>query len=123
MRRGLRAWLPAAAWAALIFAVSARPSVPVDLGGGLDKVAHFGAYLVLGGLLARAVVSRGSGILLGWAYAASDEIHQTFVPGRTFEIADWVADALGVLVGVFLFHWWCRRGPRWACPGAVTESS
>lgn len=122
MTRGLRAWLPVAAWATLIFVASARPTVPVGLGGGLDKVAHLSAYLVLGFLLARALPIPRAAILLGWAYALSDEIHQRFVPGRTFEVADWIADAVGVLLGVLAFHWWRRRAARWARPGAVIES-
>ena len=36
-----------------------------------------------------------------WAslYGASDEFHQSFVPGRHVEIADWLADTLGGGVG------------------------
>jgi VanZ family protein len=109
--RILGLWGPPAAWAALVFAVSSFP-VRVPGGGvaGLDKVAHFGIYAVLGLLLARAVGRAAwPAVALGWAYGASDEVHQMFVPGRSPEVADWLADAAGVLLGVFLFHRWAAR--------------
>lgn len=36
-------------------------------------------------------------------YAASDEIHQLFVPGRCGKITDVCIDSVGVLIGIFLF--------------------
>lgn len=104
----LRAWAPAAAWAAVIFAFSSRPALPVDLERGLDKLAHFAAYALLGLLLARGAYRSGASpwlaVALGLLYGASDEIHQSFVPGRAMDLADWVADALGSAAGVLLFH-------------------
>jgi VanZ family protein len=106
--RRMRAWAPALLWAAVLFAVSSRPTLPADLGGGLDKVAHFGAFAVLGLLLAHGGVTWrlpiGWPIFFGLAYAATDEIHQAFVPGRYPDAADWVADALGVAAGCFFFY-------------------
>ena len=127
MRR-LRPWLPALAWATLIFALSARPTLPVDLDLGLDKVAHFLAYAILGALLAhgqsRTGMSPATACVLGAAYGASDEWHQSFVPGRSTDPADWVADTAGVVAGVTLYHWMRRRGWRAATPrpGARTDS-
>lgn len=107
------AWAPALLWAAVLFAFSSRSTLPGDLGGGLDKVVHFGAYAVLGVLLAYgAVQSRLTmrwPVLIGLAYAASDEIHQAFVPGRSPDVADWTADALGVAAGCFVLY---RHLPR-----------
>lgn len=108
MRRGWVGWIPAAIWAAVLFFVSHQPSLDVDLSGGLDKVAHFGAYLVLGFLLA---AGRGEPvqvvrtILYGTAYGFLDELHQSLVPGRMSDIRDLAADSLGVTVGVLLFLW------------------
>ena len=59
----------------------------------------------MGGLLARArwasrIEVRHTVLLaVGWAYAVLDEWHQSFVPGRNPDIADWLADAAGVAVG------------------------
>ena len=115
MRARLRAWGPLFLWAAIIFALSSRPTLPVSLGSGRDKLAHFLAYALLGALAARALPRRELAplaVLLGVAYGASDELHQHFVPGRSVEFGDWIADSLGVCAGVFLQRFW--RGPRHA---------
>jgi VanZ family protein len=76
--------------------------LPVD-----DKVAHILLFTVLGATLAwtrtappgplrrspRALVG------LGAIYAASDELHQALVPGRTPSLLDWGADIIGVTLG------------------------
>ena len=48
-------------------------------------------------------------IVLGALYGLSDELHQAMVPGRSSEVGDWVADALGTAVGVLLYLWFHRR--------------
>lgn len=117
MSARLRKWGPALLWAAIIFALSSRPTLPVSLSHGSDKLAHYLAYAVLGGLAARAVPAGRRfaliAILLGVAYGASDELHQHFVPGRSVEFADWIADSLGVLAGVSVHRlWWGWRRAR-----------
>lgn len=116
MNRWLAAWGPAAAWAAFLFFMSSRSTLPVGLGSGLDKVAHFGAYFVLGFLLAHATTrlqrAPQVAIMLGLVYGFLDEFHQSFVPGRDASVGDWVADALGTVLGVLLFLFVRRtRGP------------
>jgi len=111
----LRAWGPAVAWAAVIFAASSRPGSGLDLSSGLDKVAHFAAYAVLGLALGRGQAASGwpwaAALVLGLLYAASDELHQALVPGRHPDAADWVADALGTAAGLYCFHRWRRPRP------------
>lgn len=113
MISAVRTWGPALAWAVVIFLVSSRPTLPVGLELGLDKVAHFVTYGVLGCALARGQHLSGwpwvSALVLGLAYGALDELHQSFVPGRFADAADWAADALGTAAGVSIFHWWHRR--------------
>lgn len=41
-------------------------------------------------------------ILVGLIYASSDEIHQSFIPGRTASIIDVGIDTSGVLIGIML---------------------
>ena len=102
-------WAPALAVMALIFAVSSMsaPPAPPQVN---DKVEHFLAYGVLALLVLRATsgggwagVSRGA-LLAAWGVAAvygvSDEVHQSFVPGRASDPADVVADALGAAVAL-----------------------
>lgn len=79
------------------------------------KTAHFLEYTALGALMMNAVVQvaramrvplRRSFAVLAWtlatAYAASDEIHQIFVPGRTCKLGDVLLDSVGVLLGVLI---------------------
>jgi VanZ family protein len=75
--------------------------------GPFDKVAHFGMYAVLASLVTIAV--RGQSALVRTVvltiaaiavFAAVDEWHQKFIPGRSTELADWVADSLGGITGV-----------------------
>ena len=102
------AWLPALLWALFIFALSSRTRLPVALPGSTDKLAHLAAFLVLGAGLAWGAVSTGSApalpVLLGLLYGAADELHQRFVPGRSPDPLDWLADAAGVLLGVAIFY-------------------
>ncbi len=106
MTRALRAWLPPLLWAALIFALSSRPSLGQSPFGGADKLAHLGLYGVFGVLLGRAGGLTGASSLAllacGLVYAASDELHQAWVPGRTPDAVDWMADAAGLAAGVYL---------------------
>ena len=121
MRRALAAWAPALLWAAAIFSLSSRPTHPPGPEiPDFDKLAHFGAYALGGFLLARgAAATRLAGawaLALGWLFGVSDEVHQIFVPGRSPELADWVADALGVAAGIYLFQAWQARRARGGAP-------
>lgn len=76
----------------------------------IRKVAHFSIYTVVGlllmGLLSTYKIKENwrmiLSILLGMIYAVSDEIHQSFIPGRTPQITDIYIDTLGVVLGVLL---------------------
>ncbi len=102
-------------WAAIIFAESASP----DAGGvldilpqGFDKVAHGGAYAVLGALLALAAGRPLLAIAVATAYGASDELHQAFVPGRTPDVLDLLADLVGASLGAGAVAFLRRRRRR-----------
>lgn len=93
--------------AAIIFAFSSVPSLGTGLGTWdlvLRKLAHLTEYAVLGALLQRALARPGIAILIGGLYAASDEIHQHFVPGRHAAWYDVVIDTVGVTIGVVLWQ-------------------
>ena len=94
-------WLPVVVWAGLIFALSSVPGLDSGLSWDfpLRKAAHGLEYAVLGALLARAVAEVPA-LWLGIAYAVSDELHQSFVPGRAASLFDVGVDAVGVLVGI-----------------------
>jgi VanZ family protein len=106
--RPLRTWGPALVWTLLLFAASSLRTLPVPLDGGADKFAHFGAYMVLGILLAHGFSQTMARIWpalpVGSLIGALDELYQGFVPGRAPEIGDWVADTLGVAAGLIAYH-------------------
>jgi VanZ family protein len=102
-----RAWLPVLAWAAVIFALSSIPDLGTGLGGWdlvLRKIAHAAEYALLGALLVRATARPGLAFALGVLYAVTDEIHQSFVPGRHAAPLDVAIDAVGVAAGIFLWQ-------------------
>ncbi len=59
---------------------------------------------MLGALLVRATRRELPAFLLGVVYAASDEVHQHFVPGRHATPVDVAIDAVGVALGVALYR-------------------
>ena len=69
-----------------------------------DKIQHFGAYAVLALMPAvherwRFVIVAGFGLT---AMGFGLELGQLYSPGRSFDPADFAADALGVCCGVIL---------------------
>jgi VanZ family protein len=108
----LSAWLPVIAWAAVIFALSAIPHLGTGLGTWdtiLRKGAHVTEYAILGLLLLRAVGRELPALLIGIAYAITDEVHQHFVSGRHSSPIDVAIDSTGVLIGLLVFV----RARRW----------
>ncbi len=106
----LRLWAPVVLWAAVIFAFSSVPDLGTGLGTWdlvLRKLAHAAEFAVLGALLLRALRAERPALALGIAYAASDELHQHFVPGRLGSPYDVLIDGVGVALGVAL---WRRFG-------------
>ena len=106
-----REWGWVLAVAGVIFWASSRSTVATPgLGiADFDKVAHFSVY----GLLATLTVRAGRGPRAAWLavvavslFGASDEWHQSFVPGRSCELADWVADTIGAALAVSLYTRW-----------------
>jgi len=111
-----RYWFPLIIYCILIFLQSSFPfieSVP-EL-PYTDKLVHFFAYAVLGALFLRAYRTlqiRNNlklliilSMLSSSLYGISDEIHQYFVPSRSAEGMDIVADILGSVFGVFIYQY------------------
>lgn len=105
-------WPPLIALTVVFASGQGEISTP-DVGLSLDKLAHFGVFGVLATSVIRlsAVRRRGrSGA--GWAWAAVaafgalDEFRQSFTPGRSVELADWIADALGAAAAIGLYQGW-----------------
>jgi VanZ family protein len=105
--RALSLWLPVVLWAGLIFGLSSIPDLGTGLGGWdlvLRKTAHAAEFAVFGFLLVRAFGQELPAVAAGIAYAASDEVHQSFVPGRLGSVWDFLLDSVGVVLGVLLLR-------------------
>jgi len=89
--------------------IESAPELPFS-----DKMLHFFAYAVLGALFLRAYQTlriKSNPILLlilsilsSSLYGISDELHQHFVPSRSAEWMDILADVLGSVFGVFIYR-------------------
>jgi VanZ family protein len=108
-------WLPVIVYMAGIFIASSisEPPVPQDVSDtSLHEAAYFGLTLLLIRALARG---RWEGVTWGtlaaaWVvavlYGVSDEWHQSFVPNRSAELRDLIADAIGAFVAVAAVGAW-----------------
>jgi VanZ family protein len=105
-------WLPALTWAGMIFFLSSRGMGPQPSWWftNADKVIHgilFGILSLLVFLALRRThgwrASRAAALAFTVAvlYGSSDEIHQFTTPGRTPDVSDLAADAIGASM-VFL---------------------
>jgi len=85
-----------------------------------DKVNHFGAYGLLSVFLYLNLYFQDKinllnkfpatfTILIASIYGMLDEIHQMFVPGRSAEFLDWLADFSGSLVAVLITRYLIGR--------------
>ena len=113
---------PAILVAVIIFIFASLPSPP-DIKLSVtneDLIKHAIAYAVFGFFIARALFFQHSlvglrkrylifAIIFGILYGISDEFHQLFVPGRSSEVRDALADAVGVIIGTLLFYLNRRR--------------
>ena len=113
-------WAPVFLYAGLIFWLSSfsHPRVPAFRLS--DKVYHVILYSVFGFLFirafqpmekawgrARVLLTACLGALI---YGAIDEFHQYFVPRRSADWSDLVADGLAGLLGGIFFLYYVRKG-------------
>ncbi|OGK41643.1 hypothetical protein A2954_07220 [Candidatus Roizmanbacteria bacterium RIFCSPLOWO2_01_FULL_37_12] len=116
MRKFLRLvyyWLPPVIWMSIIFYLSSRLHAQVTGKFLFDflifKSLHMIEYAILYFLLLRAFYSISKSyltinhkflypLLISILYAASDEIHQTFVPTREGKIRDVFIDTAGIIM-------------------------
>ena len=71
------------------------------------KTAHFIEFTGLGFLTSASVLltfgKRYLGVIIASLYAATDEIHQIFVDGRSCQLTDWMLDTVGIITGALIF--------------------
>ena len=107
-------------WILLAVATSLPSKSLPDVFNAGDKTIHLVAYFILAFLVAfsmhfqrrnrylsanYALVS----ILTVSLYGFFDEVHQLVIPGRYFDMLDWVFNVLGTLLGVSLSYFIIRK--------------
>jgi VanZ family protein len=116
--RRLDPWLPPLVLMGVIFFFSAQPDLNSGLGVAdtiLRKLAHVVEYALLALLWLRALRTRMDArraalvaLVITSLYAASDELHQSFVEGRHGSPLDWAIDTAGAATVTLLVR---RRAP------------
>ena len=99
-------------WAAIILLLTSIPGSDIPHVNFLnfhasDKIVHSTMYGIFAWLATRSLVRAGRPlrqavliVLLGIAlFAALDEWHQQFIPGRSMDVFDWLADISGATIG------------------------
>ncbi len=81
-----------------------------------DKIAHIIIYFLLTGTILLAFIPNlhnkttffiiSITFIIASIYALSDEIHQYFVPYRNFDLNDWLADIIGIIISLLLYNFW-----------------
>lgn len=110
--------LPLGVWLAELAVATYYSLLPATRLGavpGSDKLWHWAGYLLLALPIPFLVGGRtrvwAAGAVLV-AYGIALEFAQEFVPGRSFEVADMVANSAGVLSGA-MAGWWLRGALPW----------
>jgi Predicted integral membrane protein len=108
----VRQWGPPALWAAFILLLTSIPGSDIPHVSFMsfrdsDKLVHGTMYAIFAFLAVRSLLRAGRPLLqavlvvmLGIAiFAAVDEWHQQFIPGRSMDVFDWLADISGATIG------------------------
>ncbi len=96
----------------LIYYLSSQNNIKLPkVGIGFDKVLHLLAYIPLAFLFYISIHTSGfrkhafiAALCFASMYGITDEIHQSFVPGRDAAIGDVIADCIGAIIGGITAH-------------------
>lgn len=105
--------LPLIIYWIILFILTSLPSGMAITTDVSDKVNHFGAYGLLSVFLYLNLYFQNKffilkknpaifTVIIASIYGALDEIHQIYVPGRSAELLDWIADLSGYIVAVII---------------------
>lgn len=111
-------------WGLTIFTLSSLPNIPTqkiniwDEPFRLDYLEHFGVFFIWGGFLLLWIVNENGKV--NWSskylyifgsfiFAALDEIHQIWIPGRSFNPLDLMYNELGLIAAFFLIPLYLKQ--------------
>lgn len=96
-------------WMVLIWTISSLPSseLPSFRVFGFDKIAHFSIYMIWGLLVNKHLLKVRAHIVTSIAIyslmclcASLDEWHQHYIPGRSVNVYDLLANLLGLITSL-----------------------
>jgi VanZ family protein len=101
--------------ARLLTKILQRPDDPAAISrleGILRMLAHGGVFFILGLLTCWAFSETSTAhlrnalltFIVCALYAASDELHQVFIPGRAGQLSDYLIDLAGVVLAIILYQ-------------------
>lgn len=113
LSRSIRYHLPPVLWALIILISMSIPAeyIPKVKIFGYDKIAHIGVFMVFGILVYRSIINwqlKNINILRSILFSLFSvmffgffsEAYQQFIPGRTPDIYDFIADTIGGLIAI-----------------------
>ncbi|OGU56091.1 MAG: hypothetical protein A2X64_05370 [Ignavibacteria bacterium GWF2_33_9] len=106
----------------IIFYLSSQSSIeflPKEI-WNFDKLVHLAAYMVYGGstfLMLYSIFVNNIKVkyimvltvIIGAFFSATDEIHQSYTPGRDSDFFDFLADFIGIVVSIILFYYLLKK--------------
>lgn len=129
MKRLLTLWGPVLAYMLAVFWGQTSPNVPEPPGGLTDKHEHFFFYGVLAVLALRALANAEwrritlrmvlDAIAISSLYGVGLEFYQRTVPGRSYEVLDMIADAIGSALAAGLVWAWSIINRRTETPDVL----
>ncbi len=117
-------WLPVVLWASVIFVFSSRPSIPTSQIFWQDfilkKTAHVIIFGIFCSLVYRAInksllKQKYAGylsVILTFFYGVTDEIHQSFTPGRDATLRDVLIDTFGGILAMYVIMRLLPKSPE-----------
>ena len=116
----LLVYTPLVAYWIILFIATTLPATSMPSFGVVDKVNHLLAYFILAILLFLTLLfqqkvplslnkAAAYALIICSLYGMLDEVHQIFIPGRSAEFLDFLADACGALLGVLLMNYLVKK--------------
>jgi len=116
----LLVYTPLVVYWIILFGATTLPAASMPSFGVVDKVNHLLAYFILAILLFLTLLfqqkvplslnkAAAYALIICSLYGMLDEVHQIFIPGRSAEFLDFLADACGALLGVLVMNYLVKK--------------
>jgi VanZ family protein len=117
-------WLPVFLWAGIIFVFSANPTTATSEIHWQDFIIKKTLHIIFFGTLCvflyRALKESGinqlkagyTSILFTAFYGITDEVHQSFTPGRMARVYDVIFDTIGAILAVYVIWKYLPKAPK-----------